>query len=367
MRAAVWCVAMAVVLPAACAQEPPYEKPLLPVRVRAVQPYVTGTTIRYSASVEPRTRVELAFKASGYIERLTTVSGRTIQDGDTVSRGMVLAQVRPLEYDEQLKQAQSRVAEAEAVVAQAKAALDRASRLFESRSLTRPELEQAQAAHDTAQAKLAGARAGVRAAESARDDTALKSPIDGVVLKRSVEVGSLVGPGASGFVLADTSSVKVVFGAPDTMLRTLKLGAVEAVSSEAVPNRTFSGRITTIAPAADTRSRVFDVEVTVPNTDGALKVGMVAVIQIGDRATAAEAPSLVGPLAAIVHAKGREGYAVYVVEDRDGKSVVRLRAVTVGPMIGNEISVIDGLRQGERVVVSGASIITDGDQVSLIL
>jgi multidrug efflux system membrane fusion protein len=349
-----------------CAKEEPYDKPMTPVRVRAVQPSANGPTVRYSASVEPRTRVDLAFKAGGYIDQLTTIAGRTIQDGDHVTRGMVLAAIRPADYDEKVKQARSQVAEADAALVQTKAAVDRANLLFQSRSLTRPEYEQAQAAYDTVQARLSGARALVQEAENARADTTLRSPIDGVVLKRLVEVGSLVGPGVGGFVLADTSSVKVVFGAPDTMLTTLALGALESVSSEAVPNRQFSGRITKIAPAADPRSRVFDIEITVPNADGALKVGMVAVIQIGDQAAIAR-PALAVPLSAIVRAKDRDGYAVYVVEDRNGRPIVHLRTVSLGPMMGNEVSVTNGLLSGERVVISGASIVTDGEQVSLIL
>jgi multidrug efflux system membrane fusion protein len=367
MKTGAWWILATAVVTASCAKEEPYEKPLTPVRVRAVQPYVTGSAIRYSASVEPHRRVDLAFKAGGYIEQLTAIGGRTIQDGDHVTTGMVLAQIRPADYEEKVKQARSQVAEADAAQVQVKAALDRATLLFQSRSLTRPEYEQAQAAYDTVQAKLAGARALVQEAENARADTTLKSPINGIVLKRLVEVGSLVGPGVGGFVLADTSSVKVVFGAPDTMLKTLTLGAVEPVTSEAVPNRAFSGRITKIAPAADPRSRVFDVEITVPNADGALKVGMVAVIQVGDQTAVPVQPALVVPLAAIVHAKDRDGYAVYVVEDTAGKSTVHLRTVSLGPMIGNEISVTEGLRQGERVVISGAPVVTDGDQVSLIL
>jgi RND family efflux transporter MFP subunit len=357
----------AAAMTTSCAKQEVYQKPPTPVRVQAVGRSVSASGIRYSASVEPRTRVDLAFKAGGYIQQLAQIGGQTIQDGDRVTRGMVLARIRPGDYEEKVKQARSQLAEAEAAQAQVKAAYDRATQLFQARSLARPEYEQAQAAYDTVQAKLAGARALVQEAENARTETALASPIDGVVLKRLVEVGSLVGPGTGGFVLADTSSVKVVFGAPDTMLKTLHVGSVQSVSSEAAAERRFNGRITKIAPAADPRNRVFDVEITVPNTDGALKVGMVAVVHVGDGGSIAPPSTLIVPLSAIVRAKHGNGYAVYVVEDRDGKPIARLRNVTLGTMIGNQIAVADGIQAGERVVVSGATIITDGDQVSLVL
>lgn len=357
----------AALMTAACAKHEVYQKPPTPVRVQAVGRAQSASNLRYSASVEPRLRVDLAFKAGGYIQELAQVGGRAIQDGDRVTRGMVLARIRSADYDEKVGQARSQLAEAEAAQTQVTAAFERAKQLFEARSLARPEYEQAQAAYDTVRAKLEGARALVQEAENARADTALASPIDGVVLKRLVEVGSLVGTGTGGFVLADTSSVKVVFGAPDTMLESLHLGSAQTVSSEAVANRRFNGRITKIAAAADPRNRVFDVEITVPNPDGALKVGMVAVVHVGDADTNAPASTLIVPLSAIVHAKSGDGYAVYVVEDRDGQPVARLRAVTLGTMIGNQIAIADGVRAGERVVVSGATIVTDGERVSLIV
>jgi len=350
---------------AGCAKDEAYQKPPTPVRVQAVAQTAPGSGVRYSASVEPRTRVDLAFKAGGYIQQLAEVGGRTIQDGDRVTRGMVLARIRPADYEEKVKQARSQLAEAEAAHVQAKAAYDRATQLLQARSLTRPEYEQAQAAYDTVQAKLAGARALVQEAENARADTSLTSPIDGVVLKRLVEVGSLVGPGVGGFVLADTSSVKVVFGAPDTMLKALHVGTVQAVTSEALPDRSFSGRITKIAPAADPRGRVFDIEITVPNADGALRVGMVAAVQVGNKSAAATAPALALPLSAIVRSKGRDGYAVFVVEDKGGESFARLRDVTLGGMVGNQITVAGGIEAGVPVIID-AALLNDGERVSLI-
>lgn len=368
MKRAIGSVLIVSALAAAgCGHEEVYEKPLTPVRVQPVVEATSATGVTYSASIEPKTRVDLAFKVGGYIEELAQVGGRTIQDGDRVRKGMVLARIRPTDYDEKINQARSLVAEAEAALAATRPAYERAKTLFEARSIARPDFEQAQAAYDTVQAKLAGARAMVQEAENARADSALTSPIDGIVLKRLIEVGSLVGPGVGGFVLGDVSSVTAVFGAPDTMLKTLEVGRVVPIAAEAVPDRAFSARITKIAPAADLRSRVFDVELSIPNGDGALRVGMVAVARI-DRGGGQASPALVVPLTAIVRSKDRpDGYAVFVAEDQGGKVVARARNVTLGDMTGNQIAVVDGVKAGDRVIVSGATIVTDGEIVSLVL
>jgi RND family efflux transporter MFP subunit len=355
-----------------CAKEKPYERPLTPVRVQVADRSAGVPGVRYSASIEPNRRVDLAFKAGGYIQSLAQVGGRPIQDGDHVTRGMVLARIKTTDYEEKVKQARSLLAEAEAAATPTKQAFDRATQLFQAKSITRPELEQAQGAWDTVQAKLSGARALVQEAENAQGDTSLISPLDGIVMKRLIEVGSLVGPGVGGFVLADTSSIKVVFGAPDTMLHRLRLGMTQTVTSEAAPGRQFQGRITNIAPTADPRSRVFDIELTIPNQDGALKVGMVASVQLnlpgGAAEVQADGAAVSVPLTAIVRSKAKpDGYAVYVLEEKGGSAVARLRDVTLGDMVGNQVGVVSGLRAGEKVIVSGATIVNDGEQVRVIL
>ena len=130
-------------------------------------------------------------------------------------------------------------------------------------------------------AKMSGARGLVAEAQLAKGDASLKTPMGGVILKKLVEVGSLVGPGTPGFVIADTRSVKVVIGVPDTMLGRFPLGAVEVVQTEAQPDRRYEGRVTSISPTADLKSRLFEVQLTLGNADGALKPGMVVSIEPG--------------------------------------------------------------------------------------
>jgi hypothetical protein len=92
---------------------------------------------------------------------------------------------------------------------------------------------------------------------------------------------------------------------------------------------------------------------------------MVAAVQIGGSNAAAAPPALVVPLSTIVRGKGRDGYAVFALEDKGGESVARLRDVTLGGMIGNQIAVTDGVHAGERVIVD-AALLTDGERVRLI-
>ena len=95
-------------------------------------------------------------------------------------------------------------------------------------------MDGAKAQLDNAEAMLGGAKAMVAEANLALKDSVLTSPSPGVVIKRLVEVGSLVGPGTPAFVLADLSTLKAVFGAPDVLLSKLKLGMPLTLTTEAL-------------------------------------------------------------------------------------------------------------------------------------
>jgi RND family efflux transporter MFP subunit len=216
-----------------------------------------------------------------------------------------------------------------------------------------------------AQSSVAAARAQLKQAEIALGDAALKAPMDGIVLQRNIDVGSLVAAGTVGFALADVRAVKVVFGVPDLMLRTIQLGGPLAITTDVFPGREFPGRVTAISPAADPQSRIFNIEVTVPNPQDQLKSGMVAALQVSGGEL--PEPTPVVPLSAIVRPKDNPaGYAVFVIDAQDGREIARLRHVKVGAVYGDMIAVPEGVRVGERVISTGTTLLGDGDQVRVI-
>ena len=353
-------VPSALVLPllAACGKDAPVKAAPLPVTVQQVAEADDGGGSHYSASITPDVQVDAAFKVSGYVDRLLQVRGadgrkRNVQDGDIVRRGTVLARIREREYQDAL-------AEANAALTKSKADFDRTSQLYENRSVSKAD-------YDAAYAKYQADQAHHDQAAQSLADCSLRAPIDGYVLKRAVEIGSLVSPGAAAFSLGDVRAVKVVFGVPDVVIGSMKPGAEQAVSVEAVPDRTFRGQITRVAPSADPSSRVFEVEVTIPNQDGALKSGMIAALEVDHRGAAAPTTGRLVPLNAVVRPPGQaEGYAVYVVEGPTGKQHARLRRVELGDVSGNLIRVTSGLQGGERVIVRGATLAVDSQAVRII-
>ena len=367
MNARVWlAVAVAGVSAASCAKETVYDKPATPVTVAKVESVNTGTAVRYSATVKPALEVAVAFKVGGYVENILSVRDdqgrpRDVQEGDRVAKGAALARVRPSDYQQRVDQARSGLAEAEAIAESAKLNFERASRLYERRSLTKPEFDGAKAQADAAAAKVAGARAMVGEAQIMLDDVTLRSPIDGIVLKRTIENGTLVAPGQPALTLADTSSVKVSFGVPDVVVKNLTIGRTQKITFEALKGEEFVGRITSIAPSPDPVSRVYAIEVTILNPKRRIEVGFVASLQLEDVPGRAVATV---PLEAIVKPPNRpEEYAVFLLDEQKDKAVARLRAVTLGDALGNIIVVTDGVTVGQRVIVRGATLVNDGETV----
>jgi len=314
----------------------------------------TGET-RYSGAIKADESVDVAFRMSGVVDGITQRRGadgrmRALQDGDLVRRGEVLARLRQSEFQDQ-------VSDAEASRRQAQADYERAAQLYENRSVSKAE-------YDAAYARYTAGIARQSQAVISLGDATLRAPIDGVILRRAVEVGSLAGPSAPAFTVADTRVVKVVFGVPDVVVAGLKPGGNLSIQAEAMPGALLVGRITRISPSADPNSRVFEVEAALPNPEGRLKVGMLATLGLGDAAPAA---SLYVPLAAVVRPAGDStGYAVYVVRDSGGAAAARLRPVKLGEVSGNVIVVQQGLAQGDRVIVRGATIVADGQQVQVM-
>jgi RND family efflux transporter MFP subunit len=364
-----------------------------PVKVQPVESFSLNNGLRYSATIRPSTQMDLAFKNGGFVDSIYEVSGRLVEQGDTVAKGTVLAKLRQADFENRLNQADAQLSDARFVLASAKAKADdnqarlvraeqdlaRAEKLFNSQSLTKKDYDAAKADYESALARVQSAKADIDSAQyrvsaaeaSVADanltvqDTAIVAPMTGTIVDRNIEIGALAAAGKAAFVLADTRAVKAVFGVPDLEIRSIKPGMPLEVTSEAVPEQKFSGRITSISPAADEKSRIFETEVTIANPKDVLKAGMIASVVIGNTASKEKSPAV--PLSAIVRSKDNsETYAAYVVETRGGQSSARLRNVKLGDAFGNMIVVKEGLTVGESVITVGATLVHDGGPVQIV-
>src|ERR1700691_3224570 len=322
----------------ACQQQNAAETLPLPVHTALVQPVAMGNGAKYSASIVPYAQVTLAFQSSGYVDSIRQVKSpsggmRNIDQGDWVQKGTVLAVVRQQDYLDKVQQAKAQLARAQADNDKAKLTWERVSALYASQSATKPDYDSAQAQLASTTASVSGAQAQVSEANVALGYCSLQAPFSGWVVKRSIDLGSLVGPATNGFTLADTESVKAVFGVPDTSISRVRLGQHLAISTDALPQQ-FAGRVSAISPAADPKSRVFSVEVTILNPHDRLKSGMIATLAL--EGAQLPQPILAVPLSAVIRDPAQaNGFAVMLAEGEGDTETARLRAIVPGNVYGN--------------------------------
>ncbi|MBV9442938.1 MAG: efflux RND transporter periplasmic adaptor subunit [Acidobacteriaceae bacterium] len=392
MRPVIW-LSLVVVLCSCNQQKSDTEKSAIPVRLTSIETYTPSAGEKYSASIAPKRQVNLSFKVNGFVDflyQLPSARGghHTVDIGDVVNQGTVLAHLRTKDYQLQVSQAsgqmqqardsqqtaRAQLDQAEAAALDAQQNFDRAEALFRDKSLTKSDYDSAKANRDSTRAQVEAAKSQVQAsgaalttsqaavgtASLALHDTSLAAPFTAVIVQRAVELGTLAGPGMVAFVLADISSVKATFGVSDLTVSGLKTGWPLSVYTEAFPSRQFRGHVSAIAAVADSSTRSFQVEVTIPNEHALLRPGMIASLDIQ---TVPKGSSVtVAPLSAIVpQAQNSSRFAVVVVED----GMARHRPVSLGETYGDVIA-ISGISRGAKVVSSGASFVRDGDAVKVI-
>ena len=360
--------ALAILALFACTREAPPDKQPTAVRLAPVERASESAKTRYSAQIVPNVEVKVSFRVGGYVESVARVTGvdgkpRFVQEGDVIERGTMLAALRKTELLHALEMARAERSRVGAAARQARRELPRTRQLAATGAVAGAELDRARDESAASGAALRGAQARYEDAKSALADAVLAAPIDGTILAKAIEPGELVAPGTVAFTIADVSSVRVKFGVPDTMLSRIEMGATETVTTDAYPGETFAGRVTLISPSADPDSRVFEVQVTIDNADGRLKVGSVASLALAATATA-KLPLV--PVSAIVRSpRDAKKFAVFVVEKRDGKAYAKARDVEVADYLGRTVPVKSGVVEGEEIVVQGAKLVSEGEEVEV--
>jgi multidrug efflux system membrane fusion protein len=355
-----------------CHSRKPMQQAPKAVQARRVESQSgTGSNgLRFSAVVMPDSQAPLAFRIPGYVVSLKQVRGqdgrmRDIAEGDRVGHGAVLARIRSTEYQEKLHQASGQAEAADAAAVKARLDFERATRLYDSQSITKPDFDAARAQYDSTRAQLRAAQAQTAEAQVSLRDTALIAPFMGEIVKKAVELGTYVGPGVPTFAIANTDIVKIVVGVPDTVVRSIKIGQLVEVAIDAFPTRTFHAQISRMSSAADATTRNFDVEVAIPNRDQLLKVGMIGSLQLAGDLNERPASSLLVPLSAIVQGKNGK-YGVFIVSSSGSGDVARLQSIEIGSVNGSDITVMKGLAVGDRIITSGANLLKDGQRVEVV-
>jgi RND family efflux transporter MFP subunit len=338
-----------------------------PPLVEATTVAVTGGTgtagegITANGYVVARTKASVAAKLAGQLEYLG------VSEGSRLRRGEVLARIESGDQQAALAQAQAALAQAQASLEQGQHDLERAQRLATEQVLSAADLENARTRVDVLDAQLGQARAQVQLAEVGLENTRVRAPFDGTVLRKDAEVGEIVAPASAGgsltrtsiVTMADLATLEVEVDVNEAYIAQIRNGQAARITLDAYPDTSFAGRVRQVVPTADRQKATVLVKVSILDRDPRILPEMgakVVFLREADPALAAPRRVLV-PEAVVVRADGET--RVWVIEGER----VAARPVTLGAARGADLEVHDGLTGGERVVLHPPAGLKPGARV----
>ncbi len=331
-------LAGAVVMTAACGNNAGKQAEQAAAEVVAADPTVSVAQVFvrevpqeavYTSTVQAFVKNNIAPQMAGRITKIN------VEIGDFVKEGQVLAEIDKA----QLLQAQLQLQNQEVE-------LQRLKSLYEEGGLSQSDYDAIQMQYNVLKTQV----------DNLVENTTLRSPINGVVTARNYDVGDMYAMSMPIFTVEQIVPVKLLVGVSETDYSKVKKGDSVEVTADAIPGKVFYGKVNRIYPTVDPATRTFTVEVKIDNTYKTLRPGMFAraTINFGSN------NNVVIPDVAVVKQQGSGERFVYVL---NADNTVTYKKVVLGRRIGAEYEVLEGLEDGDRVVVGGQIRLKDGVKV----
>ena len=332
--------------------------------------------------VVARTKAAVSAKIPGRLAFLNVSEGSAVQKGD------VIARLDNADYAAAVGQAEAQVASAKATLIEAQADRDQLQREFvrmrdiqaQNPNLVSPQdvenaqskAKQGDARVDAQQARVDAANAGLRVAQANLENTYIRAPFSGTVLRKEAEVGEVVAPSVGGgltrgavVTMADLATLEVEVDVNEAYIARIHSGQQARITLDAYPDTAFRGTVRQVVPTADRQRATVQVKVAIVDRDPRILTEMGAKVEFLQAAPVARAgaaqpverPRIIVPAEAVRSDGGRD--VVWIV--RDGR--LQRRDVDAGPVSGNFREIRAGLSGGEQLLVSGVDVPREGMRV----
>jgi RND family efflux transporter MFP subunit len=312
-------------------------------------------------TVSAKTVSTISSKLMGSVEKVF------VREGDRVKKGDRLAIIDDRQAAAMLRQAEAVLAEARRAETAAGAGAELASatytryrNLMKDESASPQEFDEIKSRYQQAQAGLAAAKQRVKQAEAAlasavvhAKDTVIQAPYDGTIRAKMVDAGDLSEPGKAMFSIENTDRYVIDLILPEQYIHDVGLSQEVMVTVSALGNKTFTGIVKEIFPAADPKSRSFLIKAELP-IERELRSGMFARVSI----PVGTSDLLLIPLTAVIHSGQLTG--IYFV---DNTQIAKFRLIRTGRTFGESIEVLSGLKEGDRYIADPPSNLKNGMKV----
>lgn len=312
--------------------------------------------------------VTLTFEDSGSLEAISDVrvsaqvSGPVVEVlkdlGERCEAGEVVLRIDPETYRLTAEQARAALVAAKASYDYNESEQGRMKTLYKNGDLSKSAFDKFELQFRQSESEFYRAQATRDLAEKNLKDAQVSCPFAGVIAERLVGLGQMVSIGTPLFNLVDLSEVKLTLGASEHDIASIQPGAPAFVTVDALPGRTFAGKVRQVGSKAIGLSRAFPVEVRITNEDGQLRAGMVARVTIEKEQRKA---ALLIPFDLIQF--DAEGATARVFIARNGKASEKI--LRLGPKTGARVIVEEGLAPGDLLIVTGARGLAEGSPVRI--
>ena len=294
---------------------------------------------QYVGTVEENEGTAVSFTGMGVVRQVL------VDEGQAVKRGQLIAVMDDT-------QARNVLSGAEAQMAQANDALSRYKMLHDNGSL--PEVQWVEI-----QSKVAQAQSQLEVAKKNLSDCRLTAPVSGIIGRKQISAGETALPSQAVVTILDINTVKVKVSIPETEMGRIHAHTPSVIKVDATDRSYQGGRIEK-GVQADALTHTYDIRINVVNHDRKLLPGMVANVQLGTGETVkGESNSLMLPVTAVQKRSNGELF-VWTIDD---KNTAHRTTVTIGHTAGNRVSILSGVKAGERVVTDGYQKLSEGTKV----
>lgn len=321
------------------------------VEVAALERRDLVPVFSFSANLEAVWGTDVSAKADGRIDQLL------VEEGDLVQAGMILARLDVNELAAQVMQADGQVLQARATLEQNELNFRRMDTLFRQNAVSAQTLDSARTQRDLAQGGVTAAEGNLLLLQTRLQNANIVSPMTGVVVKRYVQAGTFSKAGAPIVAVADVTSLLAKALVGEAQISELKLGTPVTIRVNALKDQEFKGSLTRLSPAATLPARTFTAEVSIPNPQGLLKVGMFAKAEIAGQV---RTKVLAVPESALVLREDQKTIFVVAADNKVVQKVLKL-----GGSAGGWVEVDEGVKEGEKIVVAGQHKLKDGASIRI--
>lgn len=329
-------------------QGPP---PAMPVKVENITSLPVVDSAEYVATLKSRDSATISPQVEGSVTQIY------VRSGEHVKAGQALMQIDPVKQQATVRNQQAATAAQEANLKYAQQQHDRDAQLAAAGVISRQQLDQSRASLDAAKAQLSALQAGVNEQEAQLRYYKVVAPMSGIVGDIPVRVGDRVTNTTVLTTVDKPGALEAYVQVPIERAADLKMGKEVQILGDQGKNLA-KGKITFISPQVDSQTQTILAKATVPNDNGLLRTAQI----VHARVIWGTHPGVEVPILAVSRISGQ--FFVFVAGDKDGKSVAQQRQIKVGALDGNKYVVLDGLKSGDKVIVSDTQMLADGMPVN---